>query len=81
MVHLDRENGAILLPDGSVVPYDVLVLCTGLQVREGSREGLTRAGPAGARGGEADRLSERNVCGTFAERVRNMLFVRPVPLR
>lgn len=32
MVHLDRENGAILLPDGSVVPYDVLVLCTGLQV-------------------------------------------------
>lgn len=33
MVHLDRENGAILLPDGSVVPYDVLVLCTGLQVR------------------------------------------------
>lgn len=33
MVHLDRENGAILLPNGSVVPYDVLVLCTGLQVR------------------------------------------------
>lgn len=33
MVHLDRENGAILLPDGSVVPYDILVLCTGLQVR------------------------------------------------
>lgn len=32
MVHLDRENGAILLPDGSVVPYDVLVLCPGLQV-------------------------------------------------
>lgn len=32
MVHLDRENGAILLPDGSIVPYDVLVLCTGLQV-------------------------------------------------
>ena len=33
MVHLDRENGAILLPNGSVVPYDILVLCTGLQVR------------------------------------------------
>lgn len=33
MVDLDRENGAILLPDGSVVPYDILVLCTGLQVK------------------------------------------------
>lgn len=32
LVDLDRDNSAILLPDGSVVPYDVLVLCTGLQV-------------------------------------------------
>ncbi|CAM9515357.1 unnamed protein product, partial [Choristocarpus tenellus] len=31
MMDLDRENRAILLPDGSVVPYDALVLCTGLQ--------------------------------------------------
>lgn len=45
MVHLDRENGAILLPDGSVVPYDVLVLCTGLQVREGLAKGAARIGP------------------------------------
>lgn len=34
MVHLDRENAAILLPDNSVVPYDVLVIGTGLQVNE-----------------------------------------------
>jgi NADH dehydrogenase FAD-containing subunit len=26
---LDRANKAILLPDGSVVPYDTLILCTG----------------------------------------------------
>jgi hypothetical protein len=26
---LDRANKAILLPDGSVVPYDTLILCAG----------------------------------------------------
>eukprot|EP00903_Cladosiphon_okamuranus_P010401 g9839.t1 len=44
MVHLDRENGAILLPDGSVVPYDVLVLCTGLQDDSSRRLGLWAPG-------------------------------------
>ncbi|CAM9541824.1 unnamed protein product, partial [Ectocarpus sp. 12 AP-2014] len=44
MVHLDRENGAILLPDGSVVPYDVLVLCTGLQDDTSRRIGLWAPG-------------------------------------
>ncbi|CAM9677642.1 unnamed protein product, partial [Ectocarpus fasciculatus] len=44
MVHLDRENGAILLPDGSVVPYDVLVLCTGLQDDTSRRLGLWAPG-------------------------------------
>ncbi|CAM9574282.1 unnamed protein product [Scytosiphon promiscuus] len=44
MVHLDRENGAILLPDGSVVPYDILVLCTGLQDDTSRRLGLWAPG-------------------------------------
>lgn len=48
MVHLDRENGAILLPDGSVVPYDVLVLCTGLQVRKGFGRDAAPVKPGGA---------------------------------
>lgn len=46
MVHLDRENRVILLPDDSVVPYDVLVLGTGVQVHQISSTSLRRDGHA-----------------------------------
>ncbi|CAM9474951.1 unnamed protein product, partial [Discosporangium mesarthrocarpum] len=44
VVDLDRENRAILLPDGSVVPYDALVLCTGLQDNTSRHMGLWSPG-------------------------------------
>jgi hypothetical protein len=44
MVDLDRENKAILLPDGSIVPYDTLVLTTGKQEQSSTRLRIWRRG-------------------------------------
>ncbi|KAK7247912.1 cilia and flagella associated protein [Aureococcus anophagefferens] len=50
VVDLDRANKAVVLPDGAIVLYDVLVLTNGLQ--ESSAKRLARA-RAGLRGGLA----------------------------
>ncbi|KAG5189802.1 hypothetical protein JKP88DRAFT_286546 [Tribonema minus] len=44
VVDLDRENKAVLLPDGTIAPYDLLVLCTGRQDATAQRLGLWTRG-------------------------------------
>ncbi|CAM9236745.1 unnamed protein product [Chrysoparadoxa australica] len=44
VVELDRENKAVLLPDGAVIPYDTLVLTTGRQDVTAKRLGLWSPG-------------------------------------
>ncbi|KAG5187190.1 hypothetical protein JKP88DRAFT_288209 [Tribonema minus] len=41
---LDRENKAVLLPDGTIAPYDLLVLCIGRQDATAQRLGLWTRG-------------------------------------
>ena len=41
MVDIDREGNAVLLEDESIVPYDFLVICSGLQ--ENTRSNLVNS--------------------------------------